>query len=130
MERHDMEPKEFKSFFKTVTGNEGGKCRYPTRLHRLRLHARLRLLLRTFVAGVPGLVKPAQSVRGRSGEDRPGRRPPCSRLYCTHGRHDGLFPARRGNLPAHVQNDTHAERARHRLFDRNEIAHGGRGTLY
>ena len=27
-----MEPKEFKSFFKTVTGNEGGKCRYPTRL--------------------------------------------------------------------------------------------------
>ena len=31
MERHDMEPKEFKSFFKTVTGNEGGKCRYPTR---------------------------------------------------------------------------------------------------
>lgn len=31
MERH-TEPKEFKSFLKTVTGNEGGKCRYPTRL--------------------------------------------------------------------------------------------------
>ena len=24
--------KEFKSFFKTVGGNEGGKCNYPTRL--------------------------------------------------------------------------------------------------
>lgn len=23
---------EFKSFLKTVTGNEGGKCHYPTRL--------------------------------------------------------------------------------------------------
>ena len=23
---------EFKSFFKTVAGNEGSKCRYPTRL--------------------------------------------------------------------------------------------------
>lgn len=32
MERHKTEPKEFKSFLKTVTGNEGGKCRYPTRL--------------------------------------------------------------------------------------------------
>lgn len=29
MER--TEPKEFKSFLKIVTGNEGGKCRYPTR---------------------------------------------------------------------------------------------------
>lgn len=27
-----METKEFKSFFKTVGGNEGDKCRYPTRL--------------------------------------------------------------------------------------------------
>lgn len=24
--------KEFKSFYKTVCGNEGGKCNYPTRL--------------------------------------------------------------------------------------------------
>lgn len=24
--------KEFKSFYKTVGGNEGGKCHYPTRL--------------------------------------------------------------------------------------------------
>ena len=27
-----METKEFKSFFKTVSGNEGNKCHYPTRL--------------------------------------------------------------------------------------------------
>lgn len=27
-----MEPKEFKSFFKQVGGNEGNKCNYPTRL--------------------------------------------------------------------------------------------------
>lgn len=27
-----MEAMEFKSFFKTVGGNEGGKCKYPTRL--------------------------------------------------------------------------------------------------
>ena len=27
-----METKEFKSFFKTVSGNEGNKCQYPTRL--------------------------------------------------------------------------------------------------
>ena len=27
-----MEYKEFKSFFKTVSGNEGSKCHYPTRL--------------------------------------------------------------------------------------------------
>lgn len=27
-----MENKEFKSFFKTVVGNEGNKCHYPTRL--------------------------------------------------------------------------------------------------
>lgn len=27
-----METKEFKSFFKTVGGNEGDKCKYPTRL--------------------------------------------------------------------------------------------------
>ena len=26
------EVKEFKSFFKTVGGNEGNKCHYPTRL--------------------------------------------------------------------------------------------------
>lgn len=24
--------KEYKSFLKTVSGNEGGKCKYPTRL--------------------------------------------------------------------------------------------------
>lgn len=27
-----MEHKEFKSFIKTVGGNEGNKCHYPTRL--------------------------------------------------------------------------------------------------
>ena len=25
-------PREFKSFLKTVAGNEGGKCKYPPRL--------------------------------------------------------------------------------------------------
>lgn len=27
-----MESQEFKSFYKTVKGNEGTKCKYPTRL--------------------------------------------------------------------------------------------------
>lgn len=27
-----MESQEFKSFYKTVKGNEGAKCMYPTRL--------------------------------------------------------------------------------------------------
>lgn len=28
-----MQNKEFKSFLKTVVGNEGNKCHYPTRLY-------------------------------------------------------------------------------------------------
>lgn len=77
--------REFKSFYKTVGGNEGNKCHYPTRLD-------------TYGCGCQHDCSYcyAKSLR-------PERNHPASR------RHDGLLPTDRKDPPRHIQNDSGIE---------------------